>query len=270
MKKWMTGLVAVLSVLLLVACGGSKSANKDTLTTIKEKGKLVVALSPDYAPFEFKTLVDGKSTIVGSDIELAKAIGDKLGVEVEFSPMAFDNVLATLASGKSDLAISGISPTPERAKVYDFSEVYYEAKNIVLVKKDDLATYASIDSLKGKSVGTQKGSIQEGVVQEQLPESNMVSLVQMAETVNQLKTGKLEAVVMEETIAKGYMAKNDDLAIAEITLAKSDDEVGSAVAMAKGNDKLKAEVDAVIKELRESGKIEQFVQEAYDLSMKSE
>lgn len=266
LKKIILGFMAVMSTIILVACGGNSKSVK-TIKNIQDKGKLIVALSPDYAPFEFKALIDGKSTIVGADIELAKAIGEKLGVEIELSPMSFNNVLGSLSSGKADIAISGISPTSERTKVYAFSDIYYEAKNIVLIKKDDLSTFKTAGSLKEQSVGAQKGSIQEGLVKEQLVDSHLVSLVQVPEMVNQLKSDKLDAVVIEEAIAKGYVEQNDDLAIAEITFSQDVNEVGSAVAIAKGNDELTDAINEVIKEVKESGQMEKFVQEAYEFSL---
>lgn len=270
MKKIITYVVMGLSLVILAACGGSKTKEDTSLKDIQDKGKLVVALSPDYAPFEFKTLVNGKDTIVGADVEIAKAIADKLGVEIELSPMSFNNVLASLSSKKADIAISGISATEERAKSFDFSDVYYNAKNIVLIKKENLEKYNSADSLSDKSIGAQKGSIQEPIVTEQLTKGHLVSLVQVTEMVNELKTGKLDAVVLEEAIAKGYVSQNDDLAIAEIPLKEDDSEPGSAVAMAKGSDSLKKAINEVIKELKASGKIDTFVQEAYELSLSAE
>ncbi|MBM9832406.1 transporter substrate-binding domain-containing protein, partial [Enterococcus faecalis] len=129
-KKFFLSLVAVATGLTLVACGNSTSSDKDLSDTIREKGKIIVAMNPEFAPFEFETLVDGKNTIVGSDVQLAQAIADELGVDLELSPMSFDNVLGSLQSGKADMAISGISATAERAKVYDFSDAYYTAKNV--------------------------------------------------------------------------------------------------------------------------------------------
>ena len=96
-----------------MACG----SKKDAYESIKENKKLVVAVSPDYAPFEFKTLVDGKDQVVGSDIKLAQAIADELGVKLEVTTMSFDNVLSSLQSGKADLAISGISVTAARRAI---------------------------------------------------------------------------------------------------------------------------------------------------------
>lgn len=118
MKKVLLSVTAVLLSASLVAC--SSNAKENQLDKIMKKGKMVVAMSPEFAPFEFKTLIDGKDTIVGADVEIAKAIGEELNVEVEFSAMSFDNVLASLKSGKADIAISGISATKERQKSYDF------------------------------------------------------------------------------------------------------------------------------------------------------
>ncbi|MGT2801385.1 transporter substrate-binding domain-containing protein [Streptococcus henryi] len=265
MNKVFSGLTLAASVLMLAACGSDKGEDT-SVSAIQDKGSITVAMNPEFAPFEFKTLVDGKDTIVGADVEIAKAIGEELGVEVKFSAMSFNNVLASLQSGKADIAISGISATEERKQVYDFSETYYESVNVVIVKKSELDKYTDTASFNGLSVATQKGSIQEAVAKDQLEGSKNVSLVQNGEMINELKTGKVNAVVLEKPIAEGYVAKNDDLAIAEITLESGDSDA-YAVALPKGSTALKEVVDKVIKDLNDSGKIDQFVQEAYDLSV---
>lgn len=263
-SKMFGGLALVASAFLLTACGSGNQ--KDTsVSDIKDKGTLVVAMNPEFAPFEFKTLVDGKDTIVGADVEIAKAIGEELGVKVKFSSMSFNNVLASLQSGKADVAISAISATPERKKAYNFSEAYYESENVVLIKKTDVDKYTKTSSLAGLSVGTQKGSIQENVASEQLKGSKVVALTQNGEIINELKNGQIQSVVLEKPIAEGYAANNDDLTIANIKL-KNDDADAYAVALPKGDDKLTKEVNKVIKDLKDSGKIDQFVQEDYALS----
>ena len=118
LKKILLGIIAALMLVTLAAC--SSSSKDDSLQKIKNKGKIVVAMNPEFAPFEFKTLVNGKDTIVGADVEIAKAIAKELGVKVEFSAMSFNNVLSSVQSGKADIGISGISATKERQKVYDF------------------------------------------------------------------------------------------------------------------------------------------------------
>lgn len=264
LSKVFGGLVLVASACLLTACGSNDK--KDTsVSDIKDKGTMVVALNPEFAPFEFKTLVDGKDTIVGADVKIAEAIGEELGVKVKFSSMSFNNVLASLQSGKADIAISGISATPERKKAYNFSEPYYESENVVLIKKTDLDKYTKTTSLDGLSVGTQKGTIQETVASEQLKGAKVVALTQNGEMINELKNGQIQAVVLEKPIAEGYVANNDDLTISNITL-KNDDADAYAVALPKDDDKLTKKVNKVINELKDSGKIDQFVQDAYALS----
>ena len=190
MKKLFLGAMAFLVAVTLVACGSKKDADE----SIKENKKLVVAVSPDYPPFEFKTLVDGKDQVVGSDIKLAQAIANELGVKLEVTTMSFDNVLSSLQSGKADLAISGISVTDERKKTFDFSDPYYETQNAIIVRKDQESTYSSLDALKGKKVAVQKGTIEEGLAKKQLKDSTVISLTAMGEAINEVKSGQVDAV----------------------------------------------------------------------------
>ncbi|NQG97630.1 transporter substrate-binding domain-containing protein [Streptococcus suis] len=267
LKKYMMTGLTVLATMILGACSSSEKTTEDnSLTNIEEKGTLVVALSPEFAPFEFKALIDGKDTLVGADIELAKAIGEELGVEVEFSTMSFDNVLNSVQNGKADIAISGISATEERAKVYDFSVPYYTSTNKLIINKTNAEKYIDVTSLASITIGVQKGSIQEQIASEQFSTATIISLTSNGELVNELKSQKLDAVIFEEPIAKAYVAKNDDLMIfdAEITSSYSD---AYAIALPKGSTALKEKIDTVVTELVESGKMDQFVQEAYDFSI---
>jgi polar amino acid transport system substrate-binding protein len=252
MKKLFLGAMALLAAVTLVACG----SKKDAYESIKENKKLVVAVSPDYAPFEFKTLVDGKDQVVGSDIKLAQAIADELGVKLEVTTMSFDNVLSSLQSGKADLAISGISVTAERKKTFDFSDPYYETQNAIIVRKDQESTYSSLDAFKGKKV-----AIEEGLAKKQLKDSTVVSLTAMGEAINEVKSGQVDAVDLEKPVAEGYVAQNPDLALASVAL-KVDDGDAKAVAMAKGNDKLKEAVNKVIKKLKDNGTYDEYIKDA--------
>ena len=233
----------------------------DAYESIKENKKLVVAVSPDYAPFEFKTLVDGKDQVVGSDIKLAQAIADELGVKLEVTTMSFDNVLSSLQAGKADIAISGISVTDERKKTFDFSDPYYETQNAIIVRKDQESTYSSLDAFKGKKVAVQKGTIEEGLAKKQLKDSTVVSLTAMGEAINEVKSGQVDAVDLEKPVAEGYVAQNPDLALASVAL-KVDDGDAKAVAMAKGNDKLKEAVNKVIKKLKDNGTYDEYIKDA--------
>ena len=197
----------------------------------------MIATESEFAPFEFKILIDAKDSFVGADIELENAIADTLGVDVDFSLMSFNNVLASVTSGKADIAIARVSVTDERKKVYDFSDAYYEAENVVIIKKSDEATYTTLESLAGKAVGAQKGSIQENIAKDQLPDSSLVSLTSNGEMINELKNNQLQAVVLEKAIAEGYVLQNDDLMIADMTL-KSNDIDAYAVALPKEQAKI--------------------------------
>ena len=255
MKKLFLGAMALLATVTLVACG----SKKDAYLSIKENKKLVVAVSPDYAPFEFKTLVDGKDQVVGSDIKLAQAIADELGVKLEVTTMSF--VLSSLQSGKADLAISGISVTDERKKTFDFSYPYYETQNAIIVRKDQESTYSSLDAFKGKKVAVQKGTIEEGLAKKQLKDSTVVSLTAMGEAINEVKSGQVDAVDLEKPVAEGYVAQNSDLALASVAL-KVDDGDAKAVAMAKGNERLKEVVNKVVKKLKADGTYDEYIKDA--------
>ena len=279
-KKLLLGFAGIFALTTLAAC----SSSKDTLEKVQDKGTLTVALNPHFAPFEFKTIQNGKDTIVGADVEIAKAIADELGVKVKFSEMSFDNVLANVQSGKADIAISGISATKERQKIFDFSDTYYESETVLVVKKDATGTYKQTGDFAKKSVAVQKGSIQENIAKANLSDANVVSLAQPGEAINELKSGQVEGVVLEKAIAQGYVDQNSDLAVSDIAKGyvdqnsdlsvsditlKSDSKDAYAVAMPKGSDKLKEKVNKVIAKLKKEGKIDSYVQDAYTLSLKS-
>ena len=262
-KKLVLGALVLVSVFALAACGSS--SNENLQEKVVKKGKLVVAISPDYAPFEFKTLVNGKDTIVGADVELAKAIADELGVKLELSSMSFDNVLSSLQTGKADMAISGLSATKERKNAYDFSDPYYETENAILVKSSNLDKFASIDSLANQKVAVQKGTIEEGLAKDQLKDSKIVSLTAMGEAINELKSGQVQAVDLEKPVAEGYLSQNSDIALAGFALKTSDGDA-KAVAMPKGSGKMVKTVNKVIKKLAKDDKYKQYISDAAKLT----
>lgn len=262
-KKLVLGLLSFTAVFVLVACSSSNSKNLQD--DIKEKKKLVVAVSPDYAPFEFKALVNGKDTVVGADIELAKAIAKELGVKLELSSMSFDNVLSSLKTGKADIAISGLSYTKERAQAYDFSEAYYKTENAILIKKSDLNKYTTISSFNKTKVAVQKGTIEEGLAKNQLKQSNITSLTSMGEAVNELKSGQVDAVDLEKPVAEGYVSQNSDLVLAKVAL-KTGEGDAKAVALPKDSGQLAKTVNKVVKKLKKEDKYKQFISDAVKLT----
>ena len=264
-KKWIFVLCSFLASFFLVACQSSSNGSQSALEAIKQKGKLVVATSPDYAPFEFQALVDGKNQVVGADIDMAQAIADELGVKLEISSMSFDNVLTSLQTGKADLAVAGISATDERKEVFDFSIPYYENKISFLVRKADVEKYKDLTSLESANIAAQKGTVPESMVKEQLPKAQLTSLTNMGEAVNELQAGKVDAVHMDEPVALSYAAKNADLAVATVSLKMKDGEA-NAVALRKNSADLKEVVDKVIQKLKDDGTYQKYLEKAATLT----
>ncbi|HPS45426.1 MAG TPA: transporter substrate-binding domain-containing protein, partial [Treponemataceae bacterium] len=165
----MNKLARTLTVLLAIAfaasfMGCAKKAPETRLDSIKKAGKLILGTSADYPPYEFHAQVDGKDAIVGFDIALAREVAKDLGVQLEIKDMKFDGLLAALASGNVDMIISGMTPTDERKKNVDFTDIYYFAEHGVLIRKADEAKYgAAVESLKDAMVGAQRGAIQVGL-----------------------------------------------------------------------------------------------------------
>lgn len=149
-KKWIFVLCNFLASFFLVACQSGSNGSQSAVEAIKQKGKLVVATSPDYAPFEFQSLVDGKNQVVGADIDMAQAIADELGVKLEISSMSFDNVLTSLQTGKADLAVAGISATDEtvallsKLDVDKHIDVEIKLDELDLTSAESKASYAQI------------------------------------------------------------------------------------------------------------------------------
>lgn len=251
------GLLAI--GLTLTACAsGSATASPEA---IQAKGKLVVATSPDYAPFEFQTLIDGKNQVVGADISLAQAIADELGVDLEVSTMSFDNVLTSISSGKADLALAGLSKTPEREEVVTFSDSYYENGRVLLVRSEDKAALKTLDNFKGKKIAAQKGTLEEQLVKEQLTSSEVISLQAMGEAINELVSGKVDAVAIDQAVGMGYTSQNDKLAISDVEL-KTQETIGTAVAMQKDNKELQKVVNKVIAKVKKDGSYAKYLEEA--------
>ncbi|MBA5253143.1 transporter substrate-binding domain-containing protein [Enterococcus hirae] len=272
MKKFFGMLTVLFALATLGACGSSNTTaqgqEKDQLAAIKKSGVLKVATSADYAPFEFHTMVDGKDKIVGSDIDLAKAIAKELGVKAEVSDMNFNTVLASLKEGKADLAISAISATDERKQQFDFTDNYYNPPQVVIINKKNKEIYRNANDLKDKNVGAQKGSIQEELVKTQLKGAKLVTIDKVPNMIVEVNQGSLAATVVEKTIAEPYIAQNPDLMIADISLEPAPDEA-FAIALPKESSQLQKELNQIIKKLNDEGKIEEFIQQNNELAEKT-
>lgn len=265
-NKILLGTLFIAAGLTLAACGNSQSRSQNQLQSIKSSGTMTVALSADYPPFEYQTIKNGKNEIVGSDVDLANAIGKALGLKVKISNMDFNNVLTSVASGKADIAISGISYTPQRAQSYDFSTIYYDSPNVIIIKKSDLNKYKSLSDFSGKNIAAQKGSIQEQMAQTEIKGATEVSLPQIGDEINELNAGKVQGAVVEKLIAQSYIEANPQLTMANVEVPALTKNYGMAVAMPKGSTALKAAVDKVISQMKSDGSLNKSIEDNYKLS----
>ncbi|CVO46513.1 ABC transporter substrate-binding lipoprotein [Streptococcus pneumoniae] len=173
--------------------------------------------------------------------------------------------MTSLQTGKADLAVAGISATDERKEVFDFSIPYYENKISFLVRKADVEKYKDLTSLESANIAAQKGTVPESMVKEQLPKVQLTSLTNMGEAVNELQTGKIDAVHMDEPVALSYAAKNAGLAVATVSLKMKDGDA-NAVALRKNSDDLKEVVDKVIQKLKDEGTYQSYLEKAASLT----
>lgn len=254
---------AVLAV-SMVGCGAGSNKNLTALEKIKANGKLVVGTSADYPPYEFHATIDGKDEIKGFDIDIAQAVADDLGVELEIKDMDFDGLLVALQGDKVDMVFAGMTPTDERKENADFSDIYYEATHRFILRSGEEASVKSFDDLKGMKIGVQKGSIQEGIAKENFDEANIKSLAKVTDLVLDLKNNKVDAILIEEGVAEINCEKNEGIAMADFVV--TDENGGTAIAMKKGETELQTEVNKSISKLKESDKITQFVSDANDLA----
>lgn len=269
-KKVLVSTLLGIMTMGLVGCGSTDSKetaeNKnDLLKTIQEKGKVVVGMSADYAPYEFHYIDEsGKDVIGGFDVDIANEIAKKIGVELAIQEMDFDALVAALPAGKIDLVISGMNPTEERAKVVDFSEIYYNSKHGVLVRTEDVDKYKTFSDLEGAKVGAQLGSTQEQIAKNEIPNADLQLLANVNNLILELKSGKVDAIVMEKPVAEMAVKTNPELAVGEPTYEEKTG--GNAVGIAKGNEELLAKVNEVIKELNETGKMDEYILKANELA----
>lgn len=232
-----------------------KVAKGSVLKKIKAKKELVVGTSADYPPLEFTTSVNGKTEYVGVDIELAKEVAKDLGVKLVIKNMSFDSLLVALETGKVDMVISAMTPTPERKQSVAFSKIYYKPSGeYFLINKKDATKYTNVKSLKGKTVGAQTGSIQYSEVKSQMKGSTVKGLGKLNNLVLALQSGKVSAVLMEELTAKAYAENNKSLKAVRANI--KDEAAGNAIAMAKGQPDLVAAVNKTVDKVKKDNLVD--------------
>jgi polar amino acid transport system substrate-binding protein len=207
MKKVLLSLVAVSACMVLLSGCGSKSGADASLDQVKKKGFFIVGLDDAFPPMGFRE--KGSDEIVGFDIDLAKKAAEKLGVKVQFKPVAWDGVVLSLNKGDIDVIWNGLTITPEREKQIAFSKPYLDNRQIIVVKT--ASAVISKADLKGKTVGLQLGSSSENALNADkatvkiLKEIKKYSDNQLA--LLDLAAGRVDAVIVDEIVGRYNIAK---------------------------------------------------------------
>lgn len=188
-------------------------------------------------------------------MDIAKAIADSMGKELEIKNMDFDGALVAVQKGTIDFVAAGVSVDEDRKKVMDFSEEYVNSTEVIVVNKENPAVAtASAEDLAGKTIGVQQGNIADFWVGNNTEAKEVKRYTKFAQAAEDLKNNKIDCIVMDQYPAEELVAANPELAILDGTLF----EDKYAIAVKKGNTELLEKINAVIRELKENGKIDEF------------
>lgn len=269
MKKILAAAMAVMTALSLGACassaaksGGTESA-KDTSTKgassesageAKAEGSyagktLIMATNAEFPPYEYH---EGKD-IVGIDVEIAKAVAEQMGAKFEVSDMAFDAIISAVDSGKADFGAAGMTVTEDRKKNVDFSDTYATSVQSVIVPEN--SDIKSIDDLKGKKIGVQQGTTGDIYATKDYGKDAIQPFPKGVDAVLALGAGKVDAVIIDGNTAKAFVADQKGLKLLDSAYAEEE----YAICVKKGNTELRDGINAALKELKASGKLDEIV-----------
>jgi len=244
-KKLFALVLALICILSLASCGAGSN-------------KLTMATNAEFPPFEY--IENGE--IIGADIEIAEAIATKLGKELEVTNIDFDAALTGAATGKYDVAVAGITATDERRKNMNFSVDYYTASQAIIVMTDSTITGKA--DLDGKNIACQEGTTGEQYLLDN--NYNVQSFKTGAEAVSAMTSGKVDAVVIDNAVAKALSEKQNG---ATKVLDEALTEEAYAIALKLGNDKLTEEINKAIEDLKADGTLASIFKK-YDLPYDAE
>lgn len=265
---------AVWMAAALTACGSSNSTPATTAaeTTAKEAaetaaaeetkeaadteaakaetsgGKIIMVTNAEFPPYEYHE----NNTIVGIDVDIAQAIADHMGVELEIQDMAFDSLIPAIQSGKADFAAAGMTVDEDRLKNVDFTDTYAQAAQVIILKND--SEIATPDDLTGKKIGVQTGTTGD-IYADDIEEAEVQRFNKGMEAVMALNQGKIDAVIIDREPAKIFVKENEGLKMLDEAFTEEE----YAIAVKKGNTELVEQMNAAIKELKESGELQKIV-----------
>ncbi len=263
MKKIIALVLAALMVFALVACGTSKddpstsASDASSASDTAEKKTLVMATNATFPPYEYK---DGDN-FAGIDVEIAEKIAEKLGMTLEIKDVEFGSIVGGVQTGKFDIGMAGMTVTDERKESVNFTDSYTTTKQVVIVRED--SAIKAISDLKGD--GSMKIGVQQDTTGDILAsatvenggygEENVVRYKAATDTVQALKTGKVDAVIIDEAPAKSFVKTTEGLKILDGTWL----EEQYAIAIAKDNTELLDKVNTALKELIADGTVKSII-----------
>ena len=268
LKKAGTAVLALTLTAALAGCGSSASsaaASSDTaaastadtadeteLDKVKAAGKLVVGVEGTYPPFTYH---DDNGELTGLDIELGKALADKLGVEVEFQEAAWDSLLIGIDTERFDTVINSVSITDERAEKYDFSDPYYYEARRVVVRADDDSIHGPED-LNGKKIATNTTNAFIPWYEERGVE--VVGVDTSGEAIDLLLSGRVDFVGINVPVLNAYLQEHPDAAgkVKEAFVIPNSEDV-IAIPVRKGEPEFLDAINAALAELREEGTLKE-------------
>ena len=211
-------------------------------------GKIVMVTNAEFPPYEYHE----NNTIVGIDADIARAIADQMGMELEIQDMAFDSLIPAIQSGKADFAAAGMTVNEERLRNVDFTETYAEAAQVIIVKEG--SAIAAPADLTGKKIGVQTGTTGD-IYADDVENAEVQRFNKGMEAVMALTQDKLDAVIIDREPAKVFVKENEGLKILDEAFTEEE----YAIAIKKGNTELLEKMSAAIKELKESGELQKIV-----------
>lgn len=229
-------ILIIFMLFLLVGCG-------------KNNNEIVMVTEAGFAPYEYYD----SGEIVGVDIDIAKEIAKEMGKKLVIKDVSFDSIINEVKTGKADFGAAGISYSEERAEEVDFSINYSVSKQIVIVK--DNSSITNINDIGNKKIAVQLGSIADTYVTDNYKNANIIRQKKYLAAIEDLKSDKVDAVVMDELPAKEIINSNSGLKILDGSL--TNDSYGMIVK--KGNSEMLSVINKVLNRLIQEGKIEQFV-----------
>ena len=261
-KKIVALVAAAAMVLSMAACGSTDNSSSDAkdgsaaaeTTKTSDSDTLVMATNATFPPYEY---VDGEE-YKGIDIEISQAIADDLGMKLQVDDMDFDSIIPAITTGKADMSLAGMTVTEDRKKNVNFSDSYATGVQVIIVPEDSDIT--GPDDLSDKLIGVQQGTTGD-IYCSDTPENggygedHVVAYQNGASAIQALKTGKVDAVVIDNEPAKAFVAENEGLKILDTEYITED----YAIAIAKDNTELLDKVNASLAKLKADGTVQSII-----------